>query len=217
MSDLPVPRRMERLLESFGADTEFRDAVIGDLAEEFAIRAREDGVHAARRWYYRESLRVAPYLVRDWWRGLRPRDVGYHLRTVGLSAVALMVFERGMGFIAFALVPGMSSMWASLLADREGRVFIFPLIMLLWTLIDGMFGGYVAARVGRRAPVTSALVLGLLTVAVMIIDAWGSGIVVVFRVLNATVFMTGIVAGGVLAATRGARAGGLRPTLLDRG
>ena len=89
MSHLPVPHRMERLLEALGADTEVRDAVIGDLAEEFAIRAEMDGVGAARRWYFRESLRVAPYLVRDWWRGLTARDAWYFTRVVGVSSVAL--------------------------------------------------------------------------------------------------------------------------------
>jgi hypothetical protein len=39
MSDSLAPRTAERLLEAIGADTEFRDSVIGDLAKEFGINA----------------------------------------------------------------------------------------------------------------------------------------------------------------------------------
>ena len=170
MSDLPVPRRMERLLESFGADTEFRDAVIGDLAEEFAIRASEDGVHAARRWYRREALRVAPYLVRDWWRGLRGKDRWYYARTVVLSGVALYLFDLGTRLAMYAIDPGLRSVWDALREFGDAGLFLFPVLMLVWTLVDGVFGGYIAARIGRRAPLTSALALGAACAAFMIVE-----------------------------------------------
>lgn len=69
----PVPRAAERLLEGLGADAEYREALLGDLAEEYATRLAYDGPGAARRWYRREALRVAPHLLRDWTRRLRWR------------------------------------------------------------------------------------------------------------------------------------------------
>jgi hypothetical protein len=48
--------------------------VLGHLAEEFDLRARYD-VRSARRWYPREALRVAPYLLRNWWRMRRREDI----------------------------------------------------------------------------------------------------------------------------------------------
>lgn len=56
----------ERLLQSLGAEHDFAEAVLGDLAEEYAIRTARDGAAAARRWYAREALRSAPHLVWSW-------------------------------------------------------------------------------------------------------------------------------------------------------
>ncbi|MEK9509083.1 ADOP family duplicated permease [Gemmatimonadota bacterium Y43] len=44
-----------------------RDALLGDLLEEFAHRAEASGVHAARRWLRRETLSVAAQLLRARW------------------------------------------------------------------------------------------------------------------------------------------------------
>ena len=43
------PKTAEPLLEALGAEPEFRDALLGDLTEELAIRAAYDGERAARR------------------------------------------------------------------------------------------------------------------------------------------------------------------------
>ena len=199
MSELPVPRRMERLLESLGADTEFCDAVIGDLAEEFAIRVREDGPRAARRWYVRESLRVAPYLLRDWWRGLRGEDVRHVTKTVVLSSIALIAFERLTGLVVHGIDPGLRSLWDTLSALGEPGMVLFPVLMLLWTVADGAFGGYVAARLARRAPMSSALALGAVSLAFMVVQtAQVDGIHIVFGALNTVALVSGIVAGGML-------------------
>jgi hypothetical protein len=55
----------ERLLSGLGADPEFIEAVLGDLAEEYAERRERDGVGVARAWYAREWLRTAPHIVRS--------------------------------------------------------------------------------------------------------------------------------------------------------
>ncbi len=55
----------ERLLIVLGADPEFVAAVLGDLAEEYAIRAGRDGRLVARLWYAREAMRSAPHVVRS--------------------------------------------------------------------------------------------------------------------------------------------------------
>ena len=205
MSDLPVPRRMERLLESFGADTEFRDAVIGDLAEEFAIRAKEDGARAARRWYRREALRVAPYLVRDWWRGLQGRDAWYFARTITLSSVLLYVFERATRLVMYGIDPGLRSLWEAMSELGDAGLILYAALMLVWTLADGVFGGYVAARLGRRAPLTSALALAAAWMAIMVgVATQSTGILLMFRILNTITIATGIILGGVLGATRAA-------------
>ena len=62
------PTVAERLLQAIGADPVFAEVVLGDLAEEFALRAARDGVVAARWWYTCEALRSAPHLIRSWLR-----------------------------------------------------------------------------------------------------------------------------------------------------
>ncbi len=70
-----APPVIERLLESLGADPSFAESILGDLAEEYAVRAAGNGVIVARWWYAYEALRSAPHLVRSALRCLGPRGV----------------------------------------------------------------------------------------------------------------------------------------------
>jgi putative ABC transport system permease protein len=53
---IPLPRLAERLM-AWSLLPEDRDAVLGDLCEEFAARAEQDGAMAARRWYWTQVRR----------------------------------------------------------------------------------------------------------------------------------------------------------------
>ncbi|MCC7125422.1 MAG: ABC transporter permease [Acidobacteria bacterium] len=53
---LSPPPLAERVLRATIRDAEWRDAVTGDLHEEFVDIARRNGKHAARRWYWRQAL-----------------------------------------------------------------------------------------------------------------------------------------------------------------
>src|SRR5579875_1462211 len=93
MSTVGPPARVERILDALGGDREFSHDIIGDLAEEFAIRVAWDGPVAARRWYYAECFRVAPHLLRDWRRSLRARDVLALIATTNGPIAAAMITE----------------------------------------------------------------------------------------------------------------------------
>lgn len=67
----------ERLLQGIGADSQFVEAVLGDLAEEFASRAERDGSWLARLWYVREAVRSSPHLFAS---GLRRVGRGQRTR-----------------------------------------------------------------------------------------------------------------------------------------
>jgi hypothetical protein len=71
------PRSIESLLEALGAESGFRDNVVGDLAEEFTSRVERDGLESARRWYRREAMRAAPHLLRSGWASVRQRGLGH--------------------------------------------------------------------------------------------------------------------------------------------
>ena len=60
MSESLVPPLLaERLLRRQIRDADWRDAVLGDLREEFGVALRRRGAAAARSWYWRQSLRLA--------------------------------------------------------------------------------------------------------------------------------------------------------------
>jgi len=199
MSNSTAPRQVERMLEGLGADTDFRQAVLGDLAEEFALRARLDGPAAARRWYYRESVRVAPYLLREWWRDLGWSDASYFARVVVLSSLVAIVLERVIQFSLYGLVTG-----ASLARFAANHFVPFFILTLSWSLLDGVVAGYLAARLGRRAPLASVVALAAVWIVVMtVLLSQGPAVAIWFRVANAVVGVAGMFAGGMLRVSGG--------------
>ena len=189
MSDSSAPRWIEHILEALGADADFRDAVIGDLAEEYGLRVRWDGPAAARRWYYQESVRLAPYLVHDWWRGLRPKDGGYFASVIVRASMCMLALE----WLLKLTVPGIEG--------ALGAVAVGPAIPLIWTLVDGAFAGYVAAWLGRRAPLASALSLGFVWIVLMIVMQ-GRFVPLWFRAANTAAMAGGMFIGGVIRVCR---------------
>lgn len=92
----------ERLLQALGADPDFAEGVLGDLAEEYAFRAVRDGISAARWWYAREALRSAPHLVRSWFRNWFRHASRYE--RVRMAACLAGVFLTSL-LILIALLP----------------------------------------------------------------------------------------------------------------
>ena len=152
------PHFAEAVLQSLGAQAEFRDDVLGDLAEEHAIRAEWDGERVARRWYYREAMRVAPHLLRSCVRTLRLRGItrllGVALTShvfVAMIVVTLLTVARSIG--------GPSSVDSALrwLTQREG----LPLALnLALGSLASIGAGYIAGWLHRPAPVVAGLTLG---------------------------------------------------------
>jgi hypothetical protein len=195
MNEPMPPRRAELLLEALGGDTLLRELVLGDLAEEFAIRVRWDGPRAARRWYYRESVRIAPFLLRDWWGRLRPKDLGSLAAAALLSCVFLMGFEWILQVAVNGIVGAGGPHGSFAFLQRLSPAVAG--LMLLWTAVDGVTGGYVAARIGRRAPLQSAFALGVGMVGLMALErdhpapSW-------FQAANAATLLAAVLVGAGL-------------------
>jgi hypothetical protein len=98
-----VPRAplVERLLRSIGAERAFVDDVLGDLVQERARRAADEGAAAARLWYLREALRSAPHLVRN-----AVAHGGPHARMRIAMAGAAVVMLPLVALAAMTLMPG---------------------------------------------------------------------------------------------------------------
>lgn len=154
------PRTAERLLEALGAEPEFRDALLGDLAEDFAICAAEDGERAARRRYWREALRVAPYLLRDWARRLRARDAARLAGLVGATFCLVGVSLWGMLAGVEVVVERMTGPTTFPWHDPQPGTLTLG-VMLLGYVAVGTAGGWMASRREDRAPLVAALAFGI--------------------------------------------------------
>ena len=182
-----VPRLPERVLSALGANPYFRDDVLGDLAQEFAIRADFD-VRSARRWYYREAWRAAPYFLRNGLRNLRARDLLGLASAIVVALVATTVFS-----IVFYRIAG-------------AALFRFPApLSMLLRVMTGLAGGYIAAWSYRKAPLLAAVALGLsgwaLNVAALIVYA-GDTLHAMHHFRSAVVAVVFATAGGLLRVWR---------------
>lgn len=151
------PRVVESLLEGLGAGTRFSEPLLGDLAEELALRAERDGVDAARWWYRREALRAAPHLLGAWWRRLDGTDVRRLANVVLLSYVIML----GVAFLAGGMALGVAhALGIALPTIAPGHPLTLAVFGLLG-LVQTTFGGYVAGWLDREAPLASALAVGV--------------------------------------------------------
>ncbi|MBV9879717.1 MAG: hypothetical protein JO180_04435 [Gemmatirosa sp.] len=167
MTEPPVTA--ERLLETLGADPEFRDMIVGDLREEHALRLDWDGEHAARRWYRREALRVAPHLLRDGvrrlgWRGTR-RAAGTamtavvcaYLAHVALVGIVLRATHLLYGDTGTTIRGAVRSWTLDLSRDHPVRGPIALALLLALTALPPLVSGVAAATQGDDAPVFPVL------------------------------------------------------------
>ena len=91
-------RRAERMLQALGVDAAFAEDVLGDLAEEYALRRARDGSGAARAWVVGQGLRSAPHLARS------------ALRTLSLHGPARVVGSvMGLALASFGVVAALQA------------------------------------------------------------------------------------------------------------
>lgn len=192
-----VPRFPERLLTALGASADFRDDVLGDLAEEFAVRAEWDGAPKARRWYYREALRAAPYFLRDARRNMRARD----LLGLGKAIVIAMVGVKVFRFVFFAVANPLIGDTSQL--DHAMPVWWF-LPFLLLNAITPVAGGYIAARAYRKAPLAAAVALGVswAVIDLVTIARYGDVLPAAYRYGAPAIAIVFTTLGGVVRAWR---------------
>lgn len=150
---------IERLLDALGADPHYRDAVLGDLAEEFASRQERDGDAEARRWYRREALLATPHLLRSGWRRARARGLGRLLGIFLTAYTGTMI----VGWILIGMSFGtLRALGLLHLPPRLGAGNpLWQVSMVALATLSATFTGYLASWLGREAPLFTALALGL--------------------------------------------------------
>ena len=119
------PPSLARWLLTVVLPAEYRDAVLGDLAEEFDSRCRDHRITAfARAWYWRQVFHVDVWRLRGEARAERTRATEGAVGMRDFFAVelrqALRVFRRSPGFVSAVVV--------TLAVGIGGSTAIFSLI-----------------------------------------------------------------------------------------
>jgi hypothetical protein len=127
----------------------YTDALLGDLIEEYTLRAESTSPLTASRWFWSQACRSVPSMV---WSSLRSRDW-----LISMS-VAVGVYII-MGMLKFAADWTISNFVAP---EQTTYVVLAPVVFLTTSAI----GGCVAARIRRGATMFLALIV-VITVAVL--------------------------------------------------
>lgn len=126
-----------------------REALVGDLAEEYALRADAASSSAAFKWYLRQVCASAPPLL---WARLTRAEWIYTVGVALFAYIAVGVVELVVNWaIASASATGTAAY------NPLGMVVTFPMVVLI---------GYLAARSRRRATIVLAAIM-LLSVTAM--------------------------------------------------
>jgi hypothetical protein len=128
----------------------YREAMLGDLIEEYTLRSESASPLAASRWFWSQVCRSVPSMVLS---SLRSGD------WLTSMSIALGVYIV-MGMLKFAADLTISSLVAP---QKATYVVLAPFVFLATTSI----GGCVAARIRRGATIFLALIV-MITVAVLI-------------------------------------------------
>jgi hypothetical protein len=137
------------LLESVLPDP-YREAIVGDLIEEYTLRIESTSRFTASRWFWSQACRSVPSMV---WSSLRS---GNGFITMGI-AMGVYIFMATLKFAADLMISKLIS------PDQTTYVVLAPIVFLMTTAI----GGCVAARIRRGATIFLALMVTI-TVAILI-------------------------------------------------
>jgi hypothetical protein len=160
-----------------------REALVGDLVEEFGLRANASSVSAALKWCVQQVFASAPpLLLANLRRTAWPSTIGVAM----LAYIAVGIVEFGVNW-AMSLASGQGSE----VYNPVGMLITFPMVVTI---------GYFAARLRPGAPVVLATLM-LAAVTVMTLSA-NESVPVWYRIAY---FIVGPAAVGMGSAARARR------------
>ena len=128
----------------------YREAMLGDLIEEYTLRIESTSPFTASRWFWSQACRSVPSMV---WSSLRR---GNCFISMGV-ALGVYIFMGTLKFAADLMISKLAA------PDPTTYIVLAPIVFLTTTAI----GGCVAARIRRGATIYLALIVTI-TVAVLI-------------------------------------------------
>ena len=184
------PALVETLLAGLNVDRGLRDAITGDLIEERAELAAVHGERSADRWMRQQILRSVPVFVQA------------AVRNGGFRLLAAIVGAALAALLAVSLLIGASAALLSALVSPE-TIRRLTIVAVTIDLAYGGGGGYLAARLGRAAPLGAAFVFGVLGVSLTLM--WGGDAHGWYRPALQLLLIPATVSGGWLRARHLAR------------
>jgi hypothetical protein len=143
------PSVVETVLAGLNVDRTVREAITGDMIEERTALAALLGERRADRWMQWQIIRSVPVFVHE-----AVRDGGFRLlATIAGAALAAL--------LVVSMVAGVSMTMLQALMPPETIAHLMIAIFAI-DLASGAAGGYLAARLGRAAPLATAFVVGVL-------------------------------------------------------
>jgi hypothetical protein len=156
-----TPRTLHIALAALNVDRGLREAIVGDLVEERTVLAAARGERFADRWVVSQVLRSMPALAHA------------ALRAGGTRAV-VRVLGAAVGAFVTVLTVASASAAIAFGAFSPRTVARFALVVLAVDLAYCVAGGYLGARLGRVAPLASAVAVGVLGILLSAVTAGGA-------------------------------------------
>ncbi|HET7613452.1 MAG TPA: hypothetical protein VFK26_05965 [Gemmatimonadaceae bacterium] len=188
-----IPNGVHRIISAIAASPEIREAMLGDLDEEYQVRAERDGIGAANRWCWREAVRSLFGALRH--------SVPNMSATL-TSVLPAMLWGSVIACLASVAVAAVT--YPVTLYAPFDKAVVFTGLSIVARFVTSIMGGYEAARVGTKAPLWSAVAAGLLPTTVLfsiaaltIIPSQVGAMVLVSAVAN-ILLVPGSLAGGIL-------------------
>lgn len=153
-----------------------RQVVVGDLIEEYALRARSTSPSLARRWYWGQICRSVPFAL---WSSIRR---GSALSTLAVAAAA---------YVAAGVLEFAGTVVIARLLDATARPF--AVVSAVVGLITFVLAGYVAASIRSGAAHALAGIV-LFAVAMLMLTSSGSAplwYVLIFLILGPLAALAG--------------------------
>jgi hypothetical protein len=148
------PALADALVNGFSVSPAIANEILGDLAEEWPERLDRHGPRRAARWYWGQTVRAIPHLLRQWGRESSwTTIVGCLIAAVLMRMLVAFVVNRAVGAIDLNALP-------------NGTLFVVALVARLAT--DVGFAVLVA-QVFRQTPLIYVTIVWL---AYLVMQLW---------------------------------------------
>jgi hypothetical protein len=151
-------------LVSLFAPVEVAESILGDLLEEFSLLALKSGVHTARTWYWRQTIKTVPRFVRS---DLRAATLMTFVAVAGGFLLRKLVGPR-VGPATFAVLERYQSFF-----EHHFSLYLFfaSTGLDIEHLITFLLIGFVVAFAARESEMVATVILALIFGAIAVVGS----------------------------------------------